>query len=120
MTPRSELAIADALVWGLVVVFEMQSILMLIVLLALIGLKGFGLVSALTFPPQAYDATGKQTKQLWVGILAVGLLVQLAVVVISLGFLTTILNLGFTIAVFVYLADVRPALKDVMRGRPRR
>lgn len=93
---------------------------MLIVLLALIVVKAFGLISSLSFPAEAYDATGKQTKQLWVGILTIGLLVQLANLVVNLGFLATILNLGFTIAVFVYLADVRPALKDVMRGRGRR
>lgn len=95
----------------------MQSIVMLVVLLVLIVVKSFCVVNALSFPAQAYDATSKQTKQIWVGILTVGLVLQLATLVVSLGFFSSILNLGFTIAAFVYLADVRPALKEVMRGR---
>lgn len=98
-------------------VLEIQSIVVLVVLLVLLVVKGFAFVNAVSFPAEAYDATGKQTKQTWTAILGIGLLIQLATLFINLGFLTSILNLGFTIAAFVYLADVRPALKGVMRGR---
>lgn len=103
---------------GLVLVFEVQSWLMLAVLLAIIAVKGFTLVSAIGFRPDAFEATGKQTKSTWVGILTVGLVLELASLFVPLGFIGSILNIGFTIAALVYLADVRPALKEVMR-RPR-
>ncbi|WP_447643578.1 DUF2516 family protein [Nocardioides zeae] len=99
-------------------VFEVQSWLMLAVLLAIIAVKGFTLVSAIGFRPDAFEATGKQTKSTWVGILTVGLVLELASLFVPLGFIGSILNIGFTIAALVYLADVRPALKEVMR-RPR-
>lgn len=95
----------------------MQSWIGLAVLVALLLVKGFSLVNALAHRADAYDAAGKLTKQKWVAILAIGFVLQLAVFLFYLGFLGTILNLGFTIAAFVYLADVRPALKDVMRPR---
>ena len=103
---------------GLVLVFEVQSWLMLAVLLAIIAVKGFTLVSAIGFRPDAFDATGKQTKSTWVGILTVGLVLELATLFVPLGLIGRLLNIGFTIAALVYLADVRPALKEVMR-RPR-
>lgn len=98
-------------------VFEIQGLAMLVLLLALIAVKGFTFVNALTYSAQAYDAAMKQPKQTWTAILGIGLAIQLVTLVISLGLLTSILNLGFTIAALVYLADVRPALKEVTRRR---
>ncbi|MFW6772744.1 DUF2516 family protein [Nocardioides sp. CPCC 205120] len=99
------------------IVFEMQSIVMLVVLVALLLLKGFTLVNALAHRADAYDAAGKLTKQKWTAILAIGFVLELASFVLYLGPFGRILNLGFLIAALVYLADVRPALKDVMRPR---
>jgi len=59
----------------------------------------------------------KQPKKTWITILGIGLAIQLVTLVIALGLLTSILNLGFTIAALVYLADVRPALRQVTRRR---
>ncbi|MDT9593551.1 DUF2516 family protein [Nocardioides zeae] len=95
-------------------VFEAQSILMLVLLLALLVLKGSALVNALLYPPAAYDAASKQTKSTWSAILGIGLALQLVSLFVALGFLTSILNLGFTIAACVYFADVRPALRQVL------
>ncbi len=103
---------------GLVLVYQVESWLSLALLLAIIAVKGFTLVSAIGFRPDAFEATGKQTKSTWVGILTVGLVIELATLFVPLGFIGSILNIGFTIAALVYLADVRPALKEVMR-RPR-
>ncbi|MDQ1106730.1 hypothetical protein QE405_004014 [Nocardioides zeae] len=108
----------DTLVLGLVLVYQVESWVMLALLLAIIAVKGFTLVSAIGFRPDAFDATGKQTKSTWVGILTVGLVLELATLFVPLGLIGRLLNIGFTIAALVYLADVRPALKEVMR-RPR-
>lgn len=112
------LADPHTLVLGLVLVYQVESWVMLALLLAIIAVKGFTLVSAIGFRPDAFDATGKQTKSTWVGILTVGLVLELATLFVPLGLLGRLLNIGFTIAALVYLADVRPALKEVLR-RPR-
>lgn len=68
-------------------------------------------VDAVRRPAAAYTAAGKLTKQLWLIILGVALLFGLAGAV---GFVTIIQMLpiiGF-IAAAVYLADVRPAVRQ--------
>ncbi|WP_205314697.1 DUF2516 family protein [Nocardioides houyundeii] len=91
-------------------VFELQGTVMLIVLLGLLAVKGFAFVTALMFSAEAYEAAGKMTKVGWCAILGLGFVVQL-VFLQPVG----ILNVVFTIAAFVYLADVRPALLGLTR-----
>jgi len=98
-------------------VFEIQGLAMLVLLLALIAVKAFTFVNALMYSAEAFDAAMKQPKKTWITILGIGLAIQLVTLVIALGLLTSILNLGFTIAALVYLADVRPALRQVTRRR---
>lgn len=98
-------------------VFEIQGLAMLVLLLALIAVKAFTFVNALMYSAEAFDAVMKQPKKTWITILGIGLAIQLVTLVIALGLLTSILNLGFTIAALVYLADVRPALRQVTRRR---
>jgi hypothetical protein len=72
-------------------------------------------VDAVRRPAAAYTAAGKLTKQLWLIILGVALLFGMAGAV---GFVTIIQMLpiiGF-IAAAVYLADVRPAVRQYGRG----
>lgn len=90
-------------------VFQLQGMILLAVTLALLGIKIFALVTALGFSPQHYEAAGKLTKPAWVAILGLGV----AANVILLGSPIGLINLAFTIATFVYLADVRPALKGL-------
>jgi len=93
-------------------VFELQGTVMLVVLIALLAVKGFAFVSALLYPAEAYQAAGKLTKPAWCAITGLGFaaaLIQLQ----PLG----LLSLVFTVAALVYLADVRPALAEVTSGR---
>ncbi|MBD3916775.1 DUF2516 family protein [Nocardioides hwasunensis] len=86
---------------------------MLVVLVAAIAIKGFAFVNAVTYSAEAYHAAGKLTKQAWCLITGLGFAAQL----ILLGSPLNIISLIFTIAALVYLADVRPALREVTSGR---
>ncbi|MEP9363489.1 DUF2516 family protein [Nocardioides sp. CN2-186] len=93
-------------------VLQAESMFLLIVELVLIVVKIFAFVNALTYSAESYSAANKLTKPAWAIILGLGLLVQLV-----LGGPLGIINLAFTIAAFVYLADVRPALASLTRRR---
>jgi predicted CDP-diglyceride synthetase/phosphatidate cytidylyltransferase len=91
-----------------------QSTLVLILGLLALACEVFALVDALRHRPDAYLAAGKRTKNFWMILLLVA-------VVLGVITLFNVLNLfgliGF-IAAAVYLADVRPALRQVSgRGR---
>jgi hypothetical protein len=92
-------------------VFAAESGLLLLVELLLLAVKIFALVSALTYTAEAYHAANKLTKPAWGIILGLGVVVQ----VVFGGGPIGLVNLAFTIAAFVYLADVRPALKSLTR-----
>ena len=90
--------------------FWAESVFMLIVELVLLVVKIFAFVNSLMYSAEAYSAANKLTKPAWTIILGLGLVTHL-VLPGALG----IINLVFTIAAFVYLADVRPALASLMR-----
>ena len=80
-----------------------------------LGLVAFGVevwafIDAITRPKQAFVATGKQTKPLWLIILGVAAVVGLAGAVYRVG-PTSILPVAAFVAAAVYLADVRPKVK---------
>ena len=79
--------------------------------LGLLALKVWALVDAITRPAPAFVAAGKQTKVIWVAILAV------AVVLGRIGVLGIFAIVG-TIAAVVYLVDVRPAVAGTRSGGP--
>lgn len=79
----------------------------------LLGLAVFAFVDAAFRREDAYRATDKQTKQMWLILLGVTVAVNLFIPF----FLLKIIGL---IASIVYLVDVRPAIKQVMGGGPRR
>lgn len=91
-------------------IFQLQANVMLIVLFVLLAVKIFAFVNSLMYSADAYEAAGKLTKPAWCLILGLGVALQL---LIGSG----ILNIVFTIAAFVYLADVRPALSGLYRRR---
>jgi hypothetical protein len=93
-------------------VFELRGTIGLIVLVALLAVKGFAFISALLYPADAYHAAGKLTKPAWCAITGLGFAAAL-ITMSGLG----ILSIAFTIAALVYLADVRPALAEVSSGR---
>lgn len=90
-------------------VFAIQGTVLLAVTLALLAVKIFALVTSLGFSPQHYEAADKLTKPAWVAILGLGVAANVVLIGSPIGFL----NLAFTIAAFVYLADVRPALRGL-------
>ena len=91
-------------------VFGIESYFMLALAVALLGVKVFAFVSSLLFSKESYPAANKLTKPAWCAILGLGLACQF-LFVSPLNFI----NLAFTIAAFVYLADVRPALASLTR-----
>ena len=94
-------------------VFNLESGFMLVVELVLLAVKVFAFVNSLLWSSESYAAAGKLTKPAWTIILGLGLAVQ----VLMPGGPIGLLNLVFTIAAFVYLADVRPALSNLTRRR---
>jgi hypothetical protein len=92
-------------------VFAVESTVGLIVYFVLLAVKIFAFGSALTYSSRSYDAAGKLTKTAWCVILGLGV----ALTFVPVGGLT--LSLVATIAAFVYLVDVRPALAGLTRRR---
>lgn len=91
-------------------VFGITGNIMLLVFFVLLAVKIYAFISALSFSAESYEAAGKLNKPTWAIILGLGVVLQLLV---RDGLF--ILSLAFTIAAFVYLADVRPALAGLTR-----
>ena len=81
--------------------------LFFVVSLVMFVVELWALIDAAIRPEQAYVAASKQTKVIWIVILAVALLLR------GFGFLGII---GLTAAI-IYLVDVRPAVRDASGGR---
>jgi len=90
-------------------VFQFEGTIMLVVFFVLLAVKIYAFGSSLLFSGEAYGAAGKLTKPAWCIILGLGVALQL--IGSPIGFL----SIAFTIAAFVYLADVRPALSALTR-----
>ena len=82
---------------------------------AAFGVEVWAFIDAITRPSQAFVATGKRTKRLWLIILGVAVVVGLAGVVYRIG-PTSILPVAAFVAAAVYLADVRPKVKEFRNG----
>jgi hypothetical protein len=93
-------------------VLQAESMIMLLIDLAMLAVKVFALVSSISYANEAYDAANKLNKTAWVLILGIAVAVQ-----VVLGGGIGIINLAFTVAALVYLADVRPALRSLTRRR---
>jgi hypothetical protein len=77
--------------------------------------EAWAFIDAITRPGQAFVAAGKQTKPLWLIILGVAAVIGLAGAAYGVG-PTSILPVAAFVAAAVYLADVRPKVKDFRRG----
>jgi len=95
-------------------VFAIEGIFSLLVEVILLGVKIYAFVNCLMFSKEHYTAADKMTKPAWSIILGLGLVLQVLMVASSP---INLINLAFTIAAFVYLADVRPALASLTRRR---
>lgn len=78
----------------------------------MLAVKGFAFINAVLYPAEAYPASSRGTKAAWTIGLGVGLVAQML-----LPTPLNLINLAFTIAAFVYLADTRPALAEVTSRR---
>ena len=72
--------------------------------------EAWAFIDAITRPQQAYVAAGKQTKQIWLIILGVAFVLGLSAAVY--GGVTSILSVAAFVAAAIYLADVRPKVKE--------
>jgi hypothetical protein len=79
------------------------------------GVEAWAFIDAITRPKQAFVATGKQTKPLWLIILGVAAVVGLAGAVYRVG-PTSILPVAAFVAAAVYLADVRPKVRSFSKN----
>ena len=95
-------------------VFEIEGLFSLVVEVILLGVKIYAFVNCLMYSKESYPAANKLTKPAWGIILGLGLVIQ---VVLAGSSPINLINLAFTIAAFVYLADVRPALASLTRRR---
>ncbi|MDP9392935.1 MAG: DUF2516 family protein [Actinomycetota bacterium] len=77
--------------------------------IASLGIKVFAFVDALRHRAELYPAAGKKTKNIW--LLITGL--ALAFGVLVWGNVLSLFNVLGVVAAGVYLADVRPALRQV-------
>jgi hypothetical protein len=86
-----------------------QSVILLVLGVVALGCEVFAFVDALRHPENAYVAAGKRTRTFWLVLLGVAL---------AIGFVTlfnplSIFGLLAFVGAAVYLADVRPALRQV-------
>jgi hypothetical protein len=79
------------------------------------GVEAWAFIDAITRPKHAFTASGKQTKPRWLIILGVAAVVGLAGAVYGVG-PTSILPVAAFVAAAIYLADVRPKLKEFRKG----
>lgn len=91
-------------------VFGFENAVLSVAFVALLLLKGWALVDAMTRRPDAFVAASRLTKPAWLVFLALALVTHLL-----FGSPLGILSLVGTVAAFVYLLDVRPALVAVTR-----
>lgn len=89
--------------------YGFQNVVLLVLGVAAFGCELFAFVDALRHPEAAYVAAGKRTRGFWLIILGVAL---------ALGFVTffnplSLFGLLAFLGAAVYLADVRPALRQV-------
>jgi hypothetical protein len=76
--------------------------------------EAWAFIDAITRPAQAFVAVGKQTKQIWLIILGVAFVLGLSAA--AYGGATGLLSVAAFVAAAIYLADVRPKVKEFRRG----
>jgi len=89
---------------------DFQSLVLLVLGVAALAAEIFAFVDALRAPERAFVAAGKKTKTFWLVITGLALLVGIVVVANVLSLFGLLAFVGAA----VYLADVRPALRQVL------
>ena len=88
-----------------------DGLLMLVLYWAVVVLAGWALIDALVRPSAAYRVAGKLTKPAW------GAITGLSLVITYFTGPLSFFGLFAVVASIVYLVDVRPALKEIRRGK---
>ena len=92
--------------------FDFESGVLGVLFLVLVVVKAWALIDAVARPTAAFPAADKLTKPAWLWILGLGLVAHV-VFASPIG----LLSIAGTIAAFVYLLDVRPAVSSLTRPR---
>ena len=89
--------------------YGFQSMVLTVLGVAALACEVFAFVDALRHPEAAYVAAGKRTRSFWLAVTGVALLLGIVMVfnVVSL------IGIIAFVAAAVYLADVRPALRQI-------
>lgn len=90
-----------------------QGAVLLVLGIASLALTAFATVDALRQRSNLFPAVGRQTKVFWVAVLAVAFLIS----IVSLYNALSLFNVVGVIAAGIYLADVRPKIKEISGGR---
>ena len=77
--------------------------------------EAWAFIDAIIRPTQAFTAVGKLSKPIWLIILGVAFVLGLYAA--AYGGITGILSVAAFVAAAIYLADMRPKLKEFGRGR---
>jgi hypothetical protein len=91
-----------------------QGFVLLLLGLGSLVLTGFAAVDALRRPGQHFPHVGRLSKPVWLGILGAAFLIS----IVSFGYASTLglLNVLGVIAAGIYLAEVRPKLRQLGGG----
>jgi len=77
--------------------------------------EAWAFIDAITRPTQAFTASGKQTKPIWLIIL--GVAVAIGSYAAAYGGAIGFLSVAAFVAAAIYLVDVRPKVKEFRKGR---
>ena len=95
--------------------YSTQNLVMTVLFWVFLGVKVWALIDCIIRPSNAFPAAGRQTKLLWVVILAIA--AATAYVTSPVG----LLGIAGIVAALAYLLDVRPRVQEVSgRGGDRR
>ena len=89
---------------------DLQSYIVLGLSVVALGVEVWAFLDCVRRRPDAFVAAGKRTKTFWLIVTVIAMLLG----VVSLGGLPGLLAIVAVIAAGVYLADVKPALDQVM------
>lgn len=91
---------------------DIQSFVLLILGIGSLLLTGFAATDALRHRADLFPAVGRLSKAAWLGILGVAFLVSIVSLFNALFFL----NVIGVVAAGIYLADIRPKIKQISGG----
>ncbi|WP_442855277.1 DUF2516 family protein [Arthrobacter sp. B6] len=103
-------------------IFYVERAVFFVLAVVALGLELWALADCARHPANAFEATGKRTKTFWLALTGGATLIGVMSLFGSGGGLFGTLGLfglAAVVAASIYLADVRPAVKDAGRGGSR-